>query len=72
MFIMEVKCWNCNKTTMLEEGQVATAIKQMDDGKIEFSDVPCQFCQKSNRVEKKLFVNAYVNRHATAEKAKKK
>lgn len=71
MLIMDVKCWNCNKTTVLEEGQVATAIKKMDESKLDFFDVSCPHCQKDNRVERAKFVSAYANRFANAEKARK-
>ena len=72
MDIMEMKCWNCGKTTMLEEGTVAQALKQMDETKVDFFDVPCPSCQKANRTKKELFTAAYVNRHATAATHKKK
>ncbi len=71
MMIMDVVCWNCKKTTSLEEGQVATAIKQMDDSKLGFFDVACPHCQKSNRVEREKFVAAYTHRHDAAEQARK-
>ncbi|MGC8855173.1 MAG: hypothetical protein ACP5QU_00055 [Anaerolineae bacterium] len=73
-YILEIKCWNCGKTTTLEEGQVAQAIKHMDETKLDFYDVPCPFCEKANRTKKEVFVQAYVNRKETAHavsKAKK-
>jgi hypothetical protein len=66
MDIMELKCWSCGKTTMLEEGVVAQALKHMDETKQEFFDVPCPHCEKVNRTKKEVFTAAYVNRHAAA------
>ena len=72
MMIMDVPCWNCKKTISMEEGEVATAIKQMDDQKLTFFDVPCPSCQKANRIEREKFVSAYTNRQANAKKLSKK
>jgi endogenous inhibitor of DNA gyrase (YacG/DUF329 family) len=72
MDILELKCWNCGKTTMLEEGVVAQALKHMDETQQEFFDVPCPHCEKVNRTKKEVFVNAYVNRHEAAKERKKK
>lgn len=71
MDIMELKCWSCGKTTMLEEGVVAQALKHMDETKQEFFDVPCPHCEKVNRTKKELFTAAYVNRNARAQAARK-
>lgn len=71
MDIMELKCWSCGKTTMLEEGVVAQALKHMDETKTEFFDVPCSHCEKVNRTKKEVFTAAYVNRKAAAPRKKK-
>lgn len=71
MYILEIKCWNCGKSTSLEEGQVAQAIKHMEDTNATFFDVPCAFCDKTNRTKKEVFVQAYVNRKETARAASK-
>lgn len=71
MDILELKCWNCGKTTMMEEGQVAQALKHMDETKLEFFDVPCPHCEKANRTKKEVFTDAYVNRKEKAQEAAK-
>mgnify|MGYP001161988177 CR=1 FL=1 len=71
MDILELKCWSCGKTTMLEEGVVAQALKHMDEAKQEFFDVPCPHCEKVNRTKKEVFVEAYVKRQDAAREAAK-
>lgn len=71
MDILELKCWNCGKTTMMEEGQVAQALKGMEEKGVEFFDIPCPHCEKVNRTKKEVFVDAYVKRQDAAREAAK-